>query len=61
MRFGPIYSTGIAMGLGPRQVDDLSLWEFGQIVDGWMTANGIEPRTKPLSDDEHDALVAKYP
>lgn len=44
----------------PREVDACSLWEFGAAVNGWNTANGGESKPESLSDDEHDALMAKY-
>lgn len=47
------------MGLGPREVDDLSLWEFGQVMDGWRKANTVE-KPSALPEDEHDRLMAKY-
>lgn len=47
------------MGLGPREVDDLSLWEFGQIMAGWEKANGTS-KPESLAEDEHDRLMAKY-
>lgn len=44
----------------PREIDDCSLWEFGAAVQGWSKANGGETKAKSLSEDEHDALMAKY-
>lgn len=44
----------------PREVDDCSLWEFGAAVLGWSTANGVERKPQSLSEDQHDALMAKY-
>lgn len=49
------------MGFSPRQVDDMSLWEFGAAAEGWMKANSPEPtKASSLSEDDHDALMAKY-
>lgn len=49
------------MGFTPREVDDLSLWEFGAAVDGWAKANNPEPQqASSLSEEDHDALMAKY-
>lgn len=44
----------------PRQVDELSLWEFAAAVEGWNRAHGSEPEAPAPSADEHDALVEKY-
>jgi hypothetical protein len=48
------------MGFTPREIDDLSLWEFGACVSGWSKANGGESKPAAPSDEEHDALVAKF-
>ena len=44
----------------PREVDACSLWEFGAAVNGWNKANGGEVKADSLSEEEHDALMAKY-
>jgi hypothetical protein len=41
-------------------VDDLSLWEFTAAVNGWAKANGAESKPPAPTDEEHDALMAKY-
>lgn len=38
----------------------MSLWELGCVFEGWAEANGHEKPPEALSNDEHDALVAKY-
>ena len=38
----------------------MSLWQFTACVDGWSKANGAETPAEPLSDEEHDALLAKF-
>lgn len=48
------------MGLSPRQVDELSLWEFTVAAEGYDIANGGDEKSKPPSEAEHDALMAKY-
>lgn len=39
------------MGYSPRQVDEMSLWEFGCVVEGYKRANGFE-EALPAMDDE---------
>jgi hypothetical protein len=42
-------------------VDELTAWEFGQAVQGWKSANCPEDDAMtPPTDEEHDALMAKY-
>ena len=48
------------MGFTPREIDDLSLWEFAAATLGWTKANGAEPKPAAPSDEEHDALIARY-
>lgn len=48
------------MGFTPREIDDLSLWEFGAAAIGWGKANGSDARPAAPSDEEHDALVERY-
>lgn len=48
------------MGWTARQVDDLSQWELHQAVDGWLEANGVEEKPEAPTDEEHEALLAKY-
>lgn len=49
------------VGFSPREVDEMTFWEFAAAVSGWTKANCPEPE-KPtaLSEEEHDALMAKY-
>jgi hypothetical protein len=56
---GTIYKNAFAVGLKPRDVDDMTLWEFGQCVAGWNAAMGGEKEDAP-SRDEIAALTAKY-
>jgi hypothetical protein len=45
--------------LGPRQVDELSLWEFAEAIDGWKAANGVEEKPEPPNADEFYDMVAR--
>lgn len=39
----------------------MTFWEFGAAVQGWAKANSSEEsQAASLSEDEHDALMAKY-
>jgi hypothetical protein len=44
----------------PREVDDLSIWEFTAAMKGWNKANGGDSKPKSLSEEEHDALMRKH-
>lgn len=46
--------------MNPREVDACSLWEFGAAVNGWSKANGGESKPDAMSEQEHDALMAKH-
>jgi hypothetical protein len=56
---GTIYKNAFAVGIKPREVDDMTLWEFGQCVAGWNAAMGGEKEDAP-SRDEIAALTARY-
>lgn len=43
--------TGAALGLSPRQIDDMTLWEFNCCVTGFAKANGAEDKAPEYSDD----------
>ena len=45
------------MGLGPRQTDDLSFWEFGAIWRGWRRANTVDDGPKYPTTAQHQAAV----
>jgi hypothetical protein len=34
------------MGFTPRDVDQMTIWEFNACFDGWKAANGVKPRGK---------------
>lgn len=38
----------------------MSLWQFRAAADGWIEANSTEQAADALSDDDHDALMAKH-
>ncbi len=46
------------MGFLPKQIDELTLWEFSACVDGWSLSKGLKKPGKPISDKEYDALTA---
>lgn len=57
---GDIYSTGFAIGLKPRDLDQLTPWEFSRCVRGWNIAHGGEPELKAPKQDELAALMERY-
>ncbi len=57
MKFAEIYASGVVMGLSPREVDRLSLWEFAACVEGFNRAQGTGS-PPDLSDDEFEAAAA---
>lgn len=46
------------MGFSPRDVDDMSLWQFFACLDGWNAAHGGEK--KAMSDAEFEAASRAY-
>jgi len=48
------------MGLSPRQVGAMSLWEFGVCVDAWNRAQGGDA-PPAMSDDRFDELLGQLP
>lgn len=51
------------MGFTPRQVGEMSLWQFMAAADGWARANAAESPTPASEDDVEDvrALLAAAP
>lgn len=47
------------MGLSPREVDDLTPWEFAAAADGYRQANGGDAKSNPPTPDEHDDMIAR--
>ncbi len=43
------------MGLSPRQVGEMSLWQFMACADGWARANN--PEAAKASNDDQEAGV----
>jgi Phage tail tube protein, GTA-gp10 len=57
---GTAYRTGFAIGLKPREVDQLTPWEFAQAVAGWNRAHGGEEKPTAPKQDEMAELFARY-
>lgn len=47
------------MGFTPREVDDMSLWQFQAAYAGWAAANGAKVEDE-LTDDEWKAAEAAF-
>lgn len=43
------------MGFSPQQINQMSIWEFNALVDGWMKANDSSGGTT-LSESEKDEI-----
>lgn len=56
---GDIYQTGFAIGLKPREVDELTPWEFQQAVAGWNMVHG-EQKDEAPKQDELAELFGRY-
>jgi hypothetical protein len=39
------------MGFTPRQVDEMTLWEFAHCMDGYKASQGIEDAPPVMSDE----------
>ncbi|NTS30665.1 hypothetical protein HQ945_05310 [Phyllobacterium sp. BT25] len=50
------YAAGAAIGFSPRQIDEMSLWEFGAVIDGYKRANGVEEAPPVMDDDRLSEL-----
>jgi hypothetical protein len=46
------------MGIGKRDIDAMSLWEFGATVEGYERAHNPEGDKGALTDQEADAIGA---
>jgi hypothetical protein len=40
------------MGLSPRDVNDMSLWEFNACLEGWKAAHASDDAAPAMSDDK---------
>lgn len=49
------------MGIPPREVKLMTMWEYMACVQGWnrSQSDGKGHRGKPMTDDEYDALCEK--
>lgn len=45
------------IGFTPRDVDEMTLWEFTACIAGYAKAHGVKD-SRPISDAEYDALEA---
>lgn len=54
-----IYQTGFAIGLKPREVDQMTPWEFAQCVKGWAMLHG-DLKDEAPGQDELAELAARY-
>jgi hypothetical protein len=48
------------MGFTPRQIDELSFWEFLAVRDGWIAANSTSDGVGAPTPEEHEAMLEKY-
>lgn len=39
---------------------ECSFWQFRALAEGWRKVNTSDEKLAAPTDDEHDALVAKY-
>jgi hypothetical protein len=44
------------MGYTPHEVDDMSMWEFHVVVEGWQKANSLDESGGKLSEAEKDEI-----
>lgn len=44
------------MGFSPQQINQMSIWEFNALVDGWMKANDSSGGGTTLSESEKDDI-----
>lgn len=54
--FAAIYAGAAIIGFTPQQVNDMSLWQWMTVMNGYVAAHS--PENKGLSDDEADDLAA---
>ena len=60
LRFSGIYGNGAALGFTPRQIDEMSLWQFAVVIEGWNKAQGGDTGPEPLSVEEYEADIAAW-
>jgi hypothetical protein len=58
----PLYQYGAAIGLSPRQVDELTHWEFIQCLKGWSDVHSGTGAAKPEppTSAEFDRLLEAH-
>lgn len=52
MRFAAVYGAGAVIGFTPREVDQMSMWEFMAAVEGWIKANTSDEGQSAQEKDE---------
>lgn len=60
MNFEIIYGLGGVIGFTPRQVDELTAWEFMAAFEGWKDANCPPEAPSAPTPEEHDVMVARF-
>lgn len=60
--WGRFYGWGGTLGFTPRDIKEMSLWEFNMTIDGWRQANGAaeEEGASAPSDADFYAAVERY-
>lgn len=48
------------MGLPPRTVDAMTLWEFHACVEGWNRAHDPDAAPPPMSNERFDELMREH-
>jgi hypothetical protein len=60
LTLGDVYQNAFAIGLKPREVDMLTIWEYAQCVKGFAIAHGVEDEIEAPDQDEIASMFAKY-
>jgi broad specificity phosphatase PhoE len=56
-RWGLYYGAGAAMGFTPRQVRDMTPWEFAHVRAGWIGANNPEALESGVAEPPDDVAA----
>lgn len=51
-RWSTYYAAGAVMGFPPRDIDDMTLWEFAVCYEGYRKAHASEEEAPPAMNDD---------
>jgi hypothetical protein len=62
LKWGEFFKAGGAAGYTPKEIREMSLWEFLMTIEGWKKANNVgedaDGSAKPPTEEEFEHALA---